>query len=139
MMRAVDVILNEAFLGQERVSRSEIYRRAIAAEAPIDVINALDSLPEGEYSQDEVIEVLEGRIGPSSHAGAGVTAELSDDDVFRELQDLYRTRHDALRHGSNQALARHTERISELESEYLRRFPEREITPERLRAGARAR
>ena len=66
-------------------------------------------------------------------------AELSDDDLLRELAQLHETRHETFRHGSNDALARHTERTAELEHEYLRRFPQREVDPERLRAGARAR
>ncbi len=66
-------------------------------------------------------------------------ARLSDGDLFRELGHLYETRMDTLRHGSDQALAEHTERTRQFEEEYLRRFPQREIDPERLRAGARAR
>lgn len=64
---------------------------------------------------------------------------LSVDDLLRELGSLYDTRLDALRHGSGQALRQHTHRMSELEAEYARRFPDREIDPERLREGARAR
>lgn len=66
-------------------------------------------------------------------------AELSDDDLLRELHELYRTRLDTLRHGSEQALGTHTERTAELEADYLRRRPQREIDPERLREGARQR
>jgi hypothetical protein len=70
----------------------------------------------------------------------GVPArQLADEDLLRELASVHRTRHDALRHGSEQALVHHDERAAELEAEYLRRFPEREIDPERLTAGARAR
>lgn len=65
--------------------------------------------------------------------------ELSDDDLFRELGHLYQTRLDALRHAADQAYGEHTRRMNQLESEYLRRRPGREIDPERLRAGARAR
>jgi hypothetical protein len=66
-------------------------------------------------------------------------AELSDEDLLRELFELYRTRLDTLRHGSDQALAHHTARMMELEPDYLRRYPQREIDPERLREGARQR
>ncbi|MQY04237.1 DUF6158 family protein [Actinomadura macrotermitis] len=66
-------------------------------------------------------------------------SELGEDDLFRELASLYDTRMDALRHASDQAFAEHTRRMSQLETEYLRRFPEREIDPERMRDGARAR
>jgi uncharacterized protein DUF6158 len=65
--------------------------------------------------------------------------ELTEDDLLRELDSLHRTRHDTFLHGSTQALLTHTERTVELEDEYLRRHPERQISPERLRAGARAR
>jgi hypothetical protein len=66
-------------------------------------------------------------------------ADLSDEDLFRELNELYRTRLDTLRHGSEHALAHHTSRMMELEPEYLRRQPQREVDPERLREGARQR
>ncbi|MDQ1618728.1 MAG: hypothetical protein QOE19_1297 [Actinomycetota bacterium] len=66
-------------------------------------------------------------------------AELSDDDLLRELQQLHARRNDTLRHGSEDALTTHTERQAALEQEYLRRFPQREVDPERLRAGARQR
>ncbi|MFI0483966.1 DUF6158 family protein [Actinomadura sp. 9N215] len=65
--------------------------------------------------------------------------ELTDDDLFRELGHLYVTRLDALRHAADQAYGEHTRRMNQLEAEYLRRFPGREIDPERLREGARAR
>ncbi|WP_019629047.1 DUF6158 family protein [Actinomadura atramentaria] len=66
-------------------------------------------------------------------------SRLHDDDLFRELGHLYETRMEALRHASDDALAEHTARTEELETEYLRRYPAREIDPDRLRAGARAR
>jgi hypothetical protein len=70
----------------------------------------------------------------------GVPAsELAIGDLLRELASVHRTRHDTLRHGSESALINHDERMAELEREYLRRFPEREIDPERLTVGARAR
>jgi hypothetical protein len=66
-------------------------------------------------------------------------AELPDDDLMRELGHLYETRMDALRHAADQALDEHTRRMTQLENEYLTRYPEREVDPERLREGARAR
>jgi hypothetical protein len=70
----------------------------------------------------------------------GVPAgRLSDEDLMREIESLARTRQDTLRHGSDSALAEHDRRTAELEAEYLRRFPGREIDPERLREGARRR
>jgi hypothetical protein len=64
---------------------------------------------------------------------------LGDDDLMRELGHLHETRMDALRHAADQALAEHTRRTNQLEAEYLRRYPAREVDPERLREGARAR
>ena len=73
-------------------------------------------------------------------AAPGIPAgELTDEDLLRELGELHRTRHDTLRHGSDQALTTHTERMYELEREYLHRLPDREVDPQRLRAGARSR
>jgi hypothetical protein len=60
-------------------------------------------------------------------------AELSAEDLLRELSSVHTTRHDTLRHGSDDALANHDRRLVELESEYLRRFPQREVDPARLR------
>ena len=64
---------------------------------------------------------------------------LDDDDLLRELAHLHETRNTTLRHGSPDALLHHSRRMAELEDEYLRRFPDREVDPERLRDGARAR
>jgi hypothetical protein len=64
---------------------------------------------------------------------------LTDEDLVRELDSLYRTRLDTLRFGSDDALAQSTVRTAELEQDYLRRHPDREIDPDRLRAGARQR
>jgi hypothetical protein len=58
---------------------------------------------------------------------------LSDVDLLRELASLHDTRHQTLRHGSGAALDNHNRRMYELEAEYLRRFPEREVDPHRLR------
>jgi hypothetical protein len=70
----------------------------------------------------------------------GVDAgDLSDTALLRELQQLHSTRHDTFRHGTDDALDEHTRRTTELESEYLRRHPNREVEPERTRQGARAR
>jgi hypothetical protein len=70
----------------------------------------------------------------------GVAAgSLADDDLDRELEHLHQTRHEVFLHGSAQALIHHTERTAQLEDEYLRRNPGREVDPQRLRSGARAR
>ncbi len=66
-------------------------------------------------------------------------ADLSNDDLFRELESLHTTRTTTLRHGSESALATHIKRQAALEQEYLRRFPQREVDPKRLRSGAQSR
>lgn len=69
-------------------------------------------------------ELLESGIDP---------AELSEDDLLRELRSLHRTRLDTLRHGARHALDNHLRRTADLESEYLTRHPGREVDPHRLR------
>ncbi|MEU3071543.1 MULTISPECIES: DUF6158 family protein [unclassified Streptomyces] len=64
---------------------------------------------------------------------------LSDEQLIKELETLHRTRHETLLHGSLDALSTHTERSARLETEYLRRNPQRPVDPERTREGARAR
>jgi len=59
-------------------------------------------------------------------------AGLSDDDLFRELASLHRTRLETLRHGPDAAMDNHLRRTAELETEYLARYPGREIDPNRL-------
>ena len=59
-------------------------------------------------------------------------AGLGDDDLFRELASLHRTRLDALRYGPDAALDNHLRRTAELETEYLSRYPGREVDPARL-------
>jgi hypothetical protein len=58
---------------------------------------------------------------------------LTDEELLRELASVHRTRHDTFRHGSDSALAHHDRRTAELEREYIRRFPEREVDPRRVR------
>ena len=59
-------------------------------------------------------------------------AGLGDDDLFRELASLHRTRLDTLRHGPEAALDNHLRRTAELETEYLARYPGREVDQHRL-------
>lgn len=59
--------------------------------------------------------------------------QLDVDDLLRELHSLHGTRHETFRHGSDDALENHNRRMLELETEYLRRFPRREVDPARLR------
>jgi hypothetical protein len=65
-------------------------------------------------------------------------SDLDESDLLRELKHLHQTRNDTFLHGSAEALMTHTLRMAELEDEYLRRHPEREVDPRRLRSGARA-
>lgn len=64
---------------------------------------------------------------------------LSEEDLLRELTHLHETRSEALFHGPPHAFAAHTERTRDLEDEYLRRHPDRDVDPRRLRSGARER
>lgn len=73
-----------------------------------------------------------------SSAESGIpAAELAERDLLRELHHLHSTRNEAFLHGSPDALTEHTARTFELEQEYLRRHPEREVDPRRTREGAR--
>ena len=57
-MTTLESVLSSAYAGQERLSRDELLRRALAADvAPYDMAR-LDVLPEGEYAEDEALEAL---------------------------------------------------------------------------------
>jgi hypothetical protein len=89
---------------------------------------------------DETISGTEPDTVPAGGELIGIPASgLATGDLLRELASVHRTRHATLRNGSEQALAHHDARMAELEQEYLRRFPGREVDPERLSAGVRAR
>ena len=62
---------------------------------------------------------------------------LEENELLTELEHLHDTRNVTFRHGSDDALRAHDRRTRELESEYLRRHPEREVDPARTRRGAR--
>jgi hypothetical protein len=63
-------------------------------------------------------------------------AQLSDDDLERDLEHLHATRHETFLNGTEDALDAHTRRMLEVEAEYLRRFPDRVVPdPARVRAG----
>jgi hypothetical protein len=66
---------------------------------------------------------------PSRHP----TGELSEERLLRELEHLYRTRLDTLREGSAAALEHSDRRIRELETDYRRRHPDREVSARRVR------
>lgn len=72
--------------------------------------------------------------------GMGISPRgLTEEGLLRELRHLHVTRTETFLHASDEALANHTTRTEELEREYLRRHPHRDVDPERLREGARRR
>ncbi|AUG76361.1 hypothetical protein CFP65_1464 [Kitasatospora sp. MMS16-BH015] len=71
---------------------------------------------------------------------AGIPPDaLHNDVLLRELAQLHRTRHETFLYGSEEALRRHTLRTGQLEAEFVRRFPYRQVAATRTRSGARAR
>jgi hypothetical protein len=75
---------------------------------------------------------------PAEHQSGVAPADLSDEDLRRELAHLHETRHDTFLGGSEDALETHTRRMLALESEFLQRFPsEGAPDPARTRAGSR--
>jgi hypothetical protein len=52
-------------------------------------------------------------------------AELSDDELEQQGTHAHATRNWVFLHGTAEQFARHTERMLELEQEYLRRYPKR--------------
>lgn len=57
-LRIIDDFLDDAYVGQERLSSADLQRSAVAAELPATVLTRIDALPEGEYAQDEAAEAL---------------------------------------------------------------------------------
>lgn len=79
----------------------------------------------------------EERVSVPPHGVA--PSDLKEEDLLRELNHLHVTRHGTFLHASDDALGMHTRRTAELEAEYVRRHPERQVDPARLRSGARDR
>ncbi|MFH7599198.1 DUF6158 family protein [Streptomyces racemochromogenes] len=75
----------------------------------------------------------------AERSGGAAPRKLEEDRLLKELETIHRTRHETLLHGSDDALATHTQRLKELEEEYLRRHPHRAPASGRTREGARAR
>ncbi|PZM98098.1 MAG: hypothetical protein DIU79_00910 [Actinobacteria bacterium] len=84
------------------------------------------------WDGDHLREVEE--IEPDEEMGVD-PADLTDEDLLREMSSLHRTRLHTLRHAPDPALATHLRRTAELETEYLSRRPGREVDPGRLRDG----
>jgi hypothetical protein len=79
-------------------------------------------------------------VNETEHGHKGVDpADLSEQDLLRELETIHRSRHDTLLYGSPAALEAHNVRMADLEAEYLRRYPDRPVAPGRTRSGARGR
>lgn len=60
--RRLDELLEDLYHGQERISQADIYRRAIAAELPAQLLTRIAALPEGTYAVDEVADLLGGSV-----------------------------------------------------------------------------
>ncbi|MFI0795690.1 hypothetical protein ACH4OY_23865 [Micromonospora rubida] len=56
----LDELLDKIYLGQERISQADIYRRAVAAELPAALLTRIAALPQGEYAVDEAADLLGG-------------------------------------------------------------------------------
>lgn len=105
---------------------------------PTGVARPVDGSPEQRMTEwDEADRsAVAADLGPEDLDLVGVDPNgLSDEDVLRELHSLHRTRLDTLRHAADSALANHLRRTADLETEYLARFPGREVDPNRLRDG----
>ncbi|MFJ8581304.1 hypothetical protein [Micromonospora sp. NPDC093277] len=60
--RLLDELLDDIYHGQERISQADIYRRAVAAELPAELLSRIAALPQGEYAVDEVADQLGGTV-----------------------------------------------------------------------------
>ncbi|MEU8262381.1 hypothetical protein AB0C02_17340 [Micromonospora sp. NPDC048999] len=61
--RLLDELLDDIYHGQERISQVDIYRRAVAAELPAQLLARIAALPQGEYAVDEAADLLGGTAG----------------------------------------------------------------------------
>ncbi|WP_369799857.1 hypothetical protein [Micromonospora sp. HK10] len=60
--RQLDDLLDDLYRGQERITQAMIYRRAVAAELPAELLARIAALPEGEYAVDEAADLLGGTV-----------------------------------------------------------------------------
>ncbi|MEH0842866.1 hypothetical protein V6U81_10800 [Micromonospora sp. CPCC 205711] len=60
--RQLDELLDDIYHGQERISQADIYRRAVAAELPAELLTRIAALPQGEYAVDEAADLLGGSV-----------------------------------------------------------------------------
>ncbi|MCW3838607.1 hypothetical protein ONA70_00645 [Micromonospora yasonensis] len=61
-LRPLDELLDDIYHGQERISQADIYRRAVAAELPAELLTRIAALPQGEYAVDEAADLLGGTV-----------------------------------------------------------------------------
>ncbi|MEU4643091.1 hypothetical protein ABZ793_12490 [Micromonospora sp. NPDC047465] len=61
-IRRLDDLLEDLYRGQERISQADIYRRAVSAELPAQLLTRIAALPEGEYAVDEAADLLGGSV-----------------------------------------------------------------------------
>ncbi|MEV1147479.1 hypothetical protein [Micromonospora sp. NPDC049799] len=61
-VRRLDDLLKDLYHGQERISQGDIYRRAVAAELPAELLTRIAALPEGQYAVDEAADLLGGSV-----------------------------------------------------------------------------
>jgi hypothetical protein len=57
-LRTLDAFLDDVYVGQERLTSSDLQRSAVAADLPAAALTRIDALPEGEYAQDEAADAL---------------------------------------------------------------------------------
>ncbi|WP_428833272.1 hypothetical protein [Micromonospora coerulea] len=60
--RQLDDLLDDIYHGQERITQADIYRRAVAAELPAELLTRIAALPQGEYAADEAADLLGGTV-----------------------------------------------------------------------------
>ncbi|MCM0674349.1 hypothetical protein NCC78_06555 [Micromonospora phytophila] len=60
--RRLDELLDDLYHGQERISQADIYRRAVSAELPAQLLSRIAALPQGEYAADEAADLLGGSV-----------------------------------------------------------------------------
>ncbi|ADL48529.1 hypothetical protein AB0N38_19445 [Micromonospora aurantiaca] len=60
--RPLDDLLDDIYHGQERITQADIYRRAVAAELPAELLTRIAALPQGEYAADEAADLLGGTV-----------------------------------------------------------------------------
>ncbi|MEV7352107.1 hypothetical protein AB0N48_24645 [Micromonospora chalcea] len=60
--RPLDDLLDDIYHGQERITQADIYRRAVAAELPAELLTRIAALPQGEYAVDEAADLLGGTV-----------------------------------------------------------------------------